>query len=130
MSYDLNKNWRGSQDSLNYDGDISKVRFSVFRELTPNTVYPLFVRSKELKLDDIIFVESKGFTGYCLLSDYKLERDGNISNFFFKDSGIDLKKQYQMIDVVKGLLYNLAKTSTDKKEVIMLTVSQRNEDNG
>lgn len=118
------RRWLAAGQGIVYNGDINKLKIAIFRIMENKRAYPMIVKTKELQLDDLIFTETVDRSGYCHLYDFHRDAEGNINYWLFSDSGISIKKQKQMMNLVKVLLDKEYSKSRQSDETLLISVRQ------
>jgi hypothetical protein len=103
----------------------SSMKVSIWRDQYQNgQLLPIFVYPKELKKEDVIFVESKDFEGYAGISSYEITSEGKLENFNIYPLNFPIERENTMLRVVKKLILAAQEQSKERLNVIV-SIRQR-----
>jgi len=120
-----NSKWLAIGNGIEHDGDINKVKLAIFRILDNTRAFPMLVKTSELQLNDILFLETSNRSEYCTLWDFHRSPENEIDHWVFTASNIDIPKQSQMMRMTKALLDKEFNSVTKQGETVLLSVRQR-----
>lgn len=119
------KKWLAVGTGLDYPGDITKIKLAIFRVMENKRAYPLLVKPRDLKLDDLLFVETEGKSDYCALEDFHIDKNGNIDYWVFRDSGIAVHKQRAMMQMTQVLLSKEFNDVKNDGDTFLISIKQK-----
>ncbi len=102
------------------------IKFSVWRaDPTRNNMhFPLFVIASEVKIGDLIFVESQNFEGFARVSDFCRDSDGKFHHFRMEDMKFSVDKANLMLFAVKKLIDEAAVAGIAKDVTVVMSISE------
>lgn len=125
----MNKKWLAVGSGIVYTGDLNKLRLAIFREEENHRAYPKLVKTAELQLNDLMFLETADRSGYCRLEDFHRTEAGEIDYWVFSDSAIPVNKQASMMKLTRALLDKEFVANSSPGETLLISIKQKPSNN-
>ena len=119
--------WLAVSPGIECKGDVGKLRLAVFRKNAGGRAFPMLVTTKELQLDDLMYVEAGDRLAYCRLSDFHRDAKGAICYWAFEDAGIPAELQTAMLAMRDDVVDHDVASRPNATETIFVSFRQNNQ---